>query len=95
MTVQKQTSNPGNLRPKKQNIAAPKFLFVWHLQETSSSSQDLSRRDINLLKIIICSGLFPQVAISDEHNSFKPDSEQAFHTKVSKVLLQQASASML
>ncbi len=43
----------------------------------------LSRRDINLLKIIICSGLFPQVAISDEHNSFKPDSEQAFHTKVS------------
>ncbi|XP_013379582.1 probable ATP-dependent RNA helicase DHX34, partial [Lingula anatina] len=49
------------------------------LQEKSSRSFTL--RDINLLKLILCSGLYPQVAIADECNSYKADSEQAFHTK--------------
>ena len=35
-----------------------------------------------LLKMVLTSGLYPQIAIADEHNSFKNDSEQAFHTKV-------------
>ena len=41
-------------------------------------------RDVNLLKIILCSGLYPNVAIADDCNSFKGNSEQAYHTKVSK-----------
>ncbi|XP_064608809.1 probable ATP-dependent RNA helicase DHX34 [Liolophura sinensis] len=51
------------------------------LQETSNRSRHFTRRDINLLKIILSSGLYPQVAIADDCNSFKSDSEQAFHTK--------------
>ncbi|XP_041367761.1 probable ATP-dependent RNA helicase DHX34 [Gigantopelta aegis] len=51
------------------------------LQETANKSRRFTRRDINLLKVILCSGLYPQVAIADDCNSYKPDSEQAFHTK--------------
>lgn len=29
-----------------------------------------------------CSGLYPQLAVADENNSWKRDSEQVFHTKV-------------
>ena len=35
-----------------------------------------------MLKVILCSGLYPQVAIPDEHNSYKPSTEQIYHTKV-------------
>ncbi|XP_042885965.1 probable ATP-dependent RNA helicase DHX34 [Penaeus japonicus] len=37
-------------------------------------------KDIIMMKIIICSGLYPNVAIADEHNNYKPGSEQLFHT---------------
>lgn len=32
-------------------------------------------------QVILCSGLYPQLAVSDEFNSFKRDTEQTFHTK--------------
>lgn len=51
------------------------------LQEISNKSRSFTLRDINLLKIILCSGLYPQVAIPDDCNSYKTDSEQVFHTK--------------
>ncbi|BFY97868.1 hypothetical protein BsWGS_00907 [Bradybaena similaris] len=51
------------------------------LQETSNQSRNFTLRDINLIKIILCSGLYPQVAIADDCNTYKRDSEQAFHTK--------------
>ncbi|XP_076036389.1 putative ATP-dependent RNA helicase DHX34 [Oratosquilla oratoria] len=37
-------------------------------------------KDVVLLKIILCCGLYPQVAIADDHNNYKPGSEQLFHT---------------
>lgn len=33
-----------------------------------------------ILQVIICSALHPQFALSDEHNTFKPDSQQLYHT---------------
>ncbi|CAL1528445.1 unnamed protein product [Lymnaea stagnalis] len=51
------------------------------LQETSNRSRHFTLRDINLMKIILCSGLYPQVAIPDDCNTYKRDTEQAFHTK--------------
>ncbi|XP_070213312.1 probable ATP-dependent RNA helicase DHX34 isoform X2 [Littorina saxatilis] len=51
------------------------------LQERSNRSRSFTLRDINLLKVILCSGIFPQVALADDCNSFKGTSEQAFHTK--------------
>ena len=35
----------------------------------------------------MCSGLYPQVAIADDCNSYRRDSEQVFHTKVSDICL--------
>ena len=55
---------------------------MYIFQETANKSRNFTLRDINLLKIILCSGLYPQVAISDDCNSYKSTSEQAFHTKV-------------
>ncbi|KAF2348531.1 Helicase-associated domain [Trinorchestia longiramus] len=39
-----------------------------------------SFKDIIMLKIILSSGLYPNVALADEHNNYKPNSEQLFHT---------------
>ncbi|XP_037836424.1 probable ATP-dependent RNA helicase DHX34 [Kryptolebias marmoratus] len=51
------------------------------LQEAVSVSQDLSSRQQALLKLLICQGLYPQLALPDEHNSTRKDSEQVFHTR--------------
>ncbi|XP_071098755.1 probable ATP-dependent RNA helicase DHX34 [Haliotis cracherodii] len=51
------------------------------LQETANKTRCFKLRDVNLLKVILCSGLYPQVALADDCNSYKGDSEQAFHTK--------------
>lgn len=57
------------------------------LLEDSSERRSFTLRDINLLKIILCSGLYPNLAVPDETNSFKRDSEQTFHTKSKQYLL--------
>ncbi|XP_059177423.1 probable ATP-dependent RNA helicase DHX34 isoform X2 [Physella acuta] len=51
------------------------------LQETSNKSRSFTLRDINLMKIILSSGLYPQMAIADDCNTYKRDTEQVFHTK--------------
>ena len=51
------------------------------LHQQQNDSRRMTLRDITLLKVILCSGLYPQVAIADEHNSFKRDSDQVFHTR--------------
>lgn len=50
------------------------------LQEIHRSSTVRSYKDMMMLKIILCSGLYPNVAIADDHNNYKPGSEQFFHT---------------
>lgn len=52
------------------------------LKEMSTDSQNYRSKDINMLKLILCSGLYPQVAIADEFNTYKRDCDQFFHTKV-------------
>lgn len=52
------------------------------VKELSRTGRDFTYRDLLILKIILCSGLYPQFAIADEHNSYKPGSDQLFHTKV-------------
>ncbi|XP_077992529.1 putative ATP-dependent RNA helicase DHX34 [Glandiceps talaboti] len=51
------------------------------LQEMSDVSRGFTLREINLLKVILCSGLYPQLAIADDCNSYRKDSDQVFHTK--------------
>nr|XP_034176312.1 probable ATP-dependent RNA helicase DHX34 isoform X2 [Osmia lignaria] len=40
-----------------------------------------SYKDLTMLKLILCSGLYPQFACADEFNYCKSMSEQLFHTK--------------
>ncbi|XP_040903077.1 probable ATP-dependent RNA helicase DHX34 [Toxotes jaculatrix] len=54
---------------------------VSELQEAVSISQDLSSHQQVLLKLLLCRGLYPQLALPDEHNSTRKDSDQVFHTK--------------
>ncbi|KAL0972695.1 hypothetical protein UPYG_G00193600 [Umbra pygmaea] len=51
------------------------------LQEEAAASQDLSSRQQSLLKLLLCRGLYPQLALPDEHNANRKDSEQVFHTR--------------
>lgn len=46
------------------------------LQEAVNISQDLSSRKQALLKLLLCRGLYPQLALPDEHNTARKDSEQ-------------------
>lgn len=54
---------------------------VSELQEAVSACQDLSSRRQALLKLLVCRGLYPQLALPDEHNTTRKDSDQVFHTK--------------
>ncbi|XP_071481519.1 probable ATP-dependent RNA helicase DHX34, partial [Diadema antillarum] len=51
------------------------------LQATSNMNRSLVTGEINLLKVILCSGLYPQLAIADDCNSYRRESDQVFHTK--------------
>ncbi|KAF6732380.1 putative ATP-dependent RNA helicase DHX34 [Oryzias melastigma] len=54
---------------------------VSELQEAVNASQDLSSRQQALLKLLLCRGLYPQLAVADEHNTTRKDSDQVFHTR--------------
>ncbi|CAL8363622.1 unnamed protein product [Merluccius merluccius] len=54
---------------------------VSELQEAALASQDLSSRQQSILKLVLCRGLYPQLALPDEHNATRKDSEQVFHTR--------------
>ncbi|KAM4642667.1 putative ATP-dependent RNA helicase DHX34 [Discoglossus pictus] len=51
------------------------------LRASSSRGQDLTKQDISLLKLIVCHGLYPQLAVPDGFNNCRKDSDQVFHTK--------------
>ncbi|XP_058447620.1 probable ATP-dependent RNA helicase DHX34 [Malaya genurostris] len=51
------------------------------LQNLVSGATACSYRDLMTLKLILVSGLYPQVAIADEYNYCKGPSEQFFHTQ--------------
>ncbi|KAJ0063816.1 hypothetical protein NL108_006787, partial [Boleophthalmus pectinirostris] len=54
---------------------------VSELHDAVSACQDLSSRKQALLKLLVCRGLYPQLALPDEHNTARKDSDQVFHTK--------------
>lgn len=52
-----------------------------------SKSDFMTRSQINILKLIICSGLYPNIAIPDDSNLTRRSSEQFFHTKARKFVV--------
>ncbi|XP_069017292.1 probable ATP-dependent RNA helicase DHX34 [Embiotoca jacksoni] len=64
------------------DIQEVKFKLRHNVSELQAGiSQDLSSRQQALLKLLLCRGLYPQLALPDEHNSTRKDSDQVFHTK--------------
>ena len=51
------------------------------LEASSKKNRRFTIRDINLLKLIISSGLFPQVVLPDEANQYRKQTEQVYHSK--------------
>ncbi|XP_078482646.1 putative ATP-dependent RNA helicase DHX34 isoform X1 [Ciona intestinalis] len=51
------------------------------LYKASSEERNFTLKDVILLKVILCSGLYPQLAFPDNCNSYTADSDQVFHTK--------------
>lgn len=51
------------------------------LQNLLTGSSACSYKDLMMLKVILCSGLYPQFSIADEFNYCKTSSEQLFHTQ--------------
>lgn len=49
---------------------------VSELQDAVNVSQDLSSRRQALLKLLLCRGLYPQLALPDDHNTDRKDSDQ-------------------
>ncbi|GCB85547.1 hypothetical protein scyTo_0026208, partial [Scyliorhinus torazame] len=49
---------------------------VKDLEAASSSFRDLGRRRFQLLKLLMCRGLYPQLAVPDEFNACRKDSDQ-------------------
>merc|ERR1712112_558763 len=52
------------------------------VRQLLESSHAVSYTDIMMLKLIMASGLYPQLAIADEFNNYKGGSDQLFHTRV-------------
>ena len=52
------------------------------VQNLLESSKAYSYKDLTILKLILCSGLYPQFAIADEFNHAKGGPDQLFHTRV-------------
>jgi len=56
---------------------SPQFLFcymislIFVMQNLLSGSSACSYKDLMMLKLILCSGLYPQLAIADEFNYCK------------------------
>ena len=57
------------------------------LEASSKKNRRFTIRDVNLLKLIVSSGLFPQVAIPDESNVWRKQTEQVYHCKDKQFLL--------
>ena len=51
------------------------------LEASSRRSRQFTIRDVNLLKLIVASGLFPQIVLPDESNQYRKQTEQVYHSK--------------
>lgn len=46
------------------------------LRGAADASRDLSSSQQALLRLLLCRGLYPQLAVPDEHNATRKDSDQ-------------------
>lgn len=73
-------------KDKKDNVDIQDVKFklrhnVDELREVSGAGEEISAKQLSLLKLIVCHGLYPQLALPDNFNSCRKDSDQVFHTR--------------
>ncbi|NWT47129.1 DHX34 helicase, partial [Chroicocephalus maculipennis] len=77
----------GRIYPSRSLTPSPspqdvKFKLRHNVEELQAvSSSVLSSSQLALLKLVLCRGLYPQLAVPDQLNSGRKDSDQIFHTK--------------
>ena len=52
------------------------------VRDLLEGSKAYSYKDLTILKLILSSGLYPQLALGDEFNGAKSGADMLFHTKV-------------
>ena len=57
------------------------FMLSHNLDDFVGKQHKLLQEDVLVLQAILCSGLYPNIALPDDHNSFHKESEQVYHTK--------------
>ncbi|XP_021238564.1 probable ATP-dependent RNA helicase DHX34 [Numida meleagris] len=72
----------GGSRERGVDIQDVKFQLRHDVAELqAASSSILSPSHLSLLKLVLCRGLYPQLAVPDPLNESRKDSDQIFHTK--------------
>lgn len=54
------------------------FSLANNIKQLRSRACSLSDREIQLVKLVLCSSLYPQLAIGDEHNPYRKSNEIVF-----------------
>lgn len=65
---------------EKEDIRHLEFSLTNNMKSLQSRATTLSDREIELVKLVICSSLYPQLAIGDEHNAYRKSNEIMFNT---------------
>lgn len=58
-----------------------------NVKRLRSRAYTLTEREIQIVKLVLCSALYPQLAIGDEHNPHRKSNELVFHIKSMHSLL--------
>ena len=56
------------------------FSMANNIKNLKSRAALFSTRNVDLIKLILCSALYPQLAVGDEHNPYRKSNELLFHT---------------
>ncbi|KAI7892264.1 P-loop containing nucleoside triphosphate hydrolase protein [Mucor mucedo] len=70
----------------KKDIRDLEFTLMNNVKALQSRSASLSNKEIELVKLVICSSLYPQLAIGDEHNAYRKSNEIVFNTPTKNFL---------
>lgn len=75
-----------NRETDKKDIRDLEFTLMNNVKALQSRSASLSDHEIELIKLVICSSLYPQLAIGDEHNVYRKSNEIVFNTPSKSIL---------
>ncbi|GAN03267.1 ATP-dependent RNA helicase DHX34 isoform X5 [Mucor ambiguus] len=62
------------------------FSLANNIKQLQSRAYSLSDREIQLVKLVLCSSLYPQLAIGDEHNPYRKSNEIVFQVPAKNFL---------